>query len=166
MAYSNERNFRSPSRSGVSGYSDRGVNSSSGPFGKYVPITEDNYVEQAEKSIRYLNEYKDRNGRVKPVLTTSKIRNILSLNSELYNDVINEPNEQLSMELKGRINYLKVRIIYEAGREESVKNFVDESYLLRVIDAIKGSRNQYLLFSRYLEALVAYRKFIFGKDSD
>lgn len=166
MAYNNERNFRGPGRNSGNGYADRGGNFSSGPFGQYVPITEDNYVEQAEKSIKYLNEYKDRNGKIKPVLTTSKIRNILSLNAELYNDVINEPSEQLSMELKGRINYLKVRIIYEAGREESVKNFVEESYLLKVIDAIRGSRSQYLLFSRYLEALVAYRKFLFGKDSD
>ena len=68
------------------------------------------------------------------------------------------------MDFKGRINYLKVRIIYEAGREESVKYFIDESFLLKVIDSIKGSRSQYMLFSRYLEALVAYRKFKYGKD--
>ena len=146
--------------------SGRNERSSTGPFNPYVPLTEDNYVDLAEQSIRSIGEH-HKNKRGEPdILSTSKIRNILSLNAELYNDVINEPAEQLSLDFKGRINYMKVRILYEAGRETTVKYFVEESNLIKNIDAIKGSRVKYMLFSRYLEALVAYRKFVFGNDAD
>ena len=130
-------------------------------FRPYEALTEENYVILAENSIDALNK----NGNP-PVLTTSKIRNILALNAEIYNDVMNERDEELSEEFKGRINYLKVRIIYEAGRDEKVRCFVRESYLLEYINQIQGNRSQYLLFSRYLEALVAFRKFKFINDKD
>ena len=55
----------------------------------FVDLTEENYVELAEKAIDAIGENKDKNGKPK-VLTTSKIRNILSLNAEIYNDVIND----------------------------------------------------------------------------
>lgn len=163
MAFNNNRNYSNSDRSYGGGNGNNKNGSSNELFNQYVPITEDNYVDQAEKAINFVGKHVDKRGNP-VILTTSKIRNILSLNAELYNDIINEPNEQLSMDFKGRINYLKVRIIYEAGREESVKYFIDESFLLKVVDSIKGSRSQYMLFSRYLEALVAYRKFKYGKD--
>lgn len=131
----------------------------------FVDLTEENYVELAEKAIDAIGENKDKNGKPK-VLTPSKIRNILSLNAEIYNDVINDSAEQLSEEIRGRINYLKVRVIYEAGRELTVKTFVNEAHLLENLNGIKGIKKQYLLFSRYLEALVAYRKFKYGNDEN
>lgn len=163
MAYQQNNNFNNRSyssnyKSSNNSYQESTVDKI---FNSYVTLTENNYVEFAEKSINALKEHTDRK-----VLTTSKIRNILALNAEIYNDVVNEPEELLSAEVVGRINYLKVRIIYECGREDSVKIFVNEAFLLKVIDEIKGSKKQYLLFSRYLEALVAYRKFICGRDED
>ena len=133
------------------------------PASDYVPLTEDNYVKVAEDSIEALKKHTDRRGNPK-VLTTSKIRNILALNAEIYNDIMNEKDEALSDEFKGRINYLKVRIIYEAGRESTVMCFVTESHLLDHLNKIQGKKSQYLLFSRFLEALVAFRKFKFMKD--
>ena len=64
----------------------------------------------------------------------------------------------------GRINYLKIRFVYEAGREPKVKTLVTKAEILQHIDEIKDSRKQYILFSRYMEALVAYRKFLGGHD--
>ena len=61
------------------------------------------------------------------------------------------------------INYLKLRFVYEAGREQKVKRLVETAQILQCLDAIKGNRSQYILFSRYMEALVAYRKF-YEKD--
>ena len=52
---------------------------------------------------------------------------------------------------------------YLLGRSDqsmSIKN------LIKNIDAIKGSRVKYMLLSSFLEALVAYRKFVFGNDAD
>lgn len=102
------------------------------------------------------------------MVTTSKIRNLLAMTADIYNQVVNLKEEKLSAELIGQINYMKIRFIYEAGREQQkekrVKELIEEADILTHIDEIKNSRKQYILFSRYMEALVAYRKFYGGRD--
>lgn len=120
-------------------------------------LTNDNYVALAEKVINYLKENKC-------LLTTSKIRNILSLNAEIYNTVLSERKDKLSGDVKARLQYLKVRMVYDSGREKTVKLFVQNSHLIEHLDEIGESKEKYMLFARYLEALVAYRKFA-GRDS-
>ena len=120
-------------------------------------LTEDNYVDIAEKAIKKLSGEKNKNGKPIPLVTTSKIRNLLAMTADIYNEVVNSKEETLSSELIGRINYMKIRFIYEAGREPKVRRIVEEA-------EINGSRKQYILFSHYMEALVAYRKFYGGKD--
>lgn len=129
-----------------------------------MKLTEDNYVKTAENVILKLNKEVDRRGNQNGLVTTSKIRNLLAMTAEIYNDVINSTDEHLSQETIGRINYLKIRFVYEAGREKLVRSLVDEAQILSCLDDIKGSRKQFLLFSRYMEALVAYRKFYGQKD--
>lgn len=121
-------------------------------------LTEENYVLLADKAITALCNNKDRFGNPS-IVSTSKIRNLLAMSADIYNDVVTSLNEELSAEVKGRINYLKIRMIYEAGREETIKKFLDESDLTNHIDDINGSRRQFILFNHYMEALVAYRKF-------
>lgn len=128
-----------------------------------MKLTEENYVEIAEKVIKKLHEEKNQKGQLIGIVTTSKIRNLLSMTANIYNDVVNTKSEHLSNEVIGRINYLKLRFVYEAGREPKVKRLVETAQILQCLDAIKGSRSQYILFSRYMEALVAYRKF-YEKD--
>ena len=101
--------------------------------------------------------------KIEPV-TTSKIRNLLAMTAAIYNDVVMSQSEKLSSEIVGRINYMKIRFIYEAGREPKVNALVKKACLLDHISEIGNSRSQYILFSRYMEALVAYRKFYGGKD--
>lgn len=86
------------------------------------------------------------------------------MTADIYNEVINSKEEKLSSELVGRINYMKIRFIYEAGREPKVKSLIEEADILQHLKEINGSRKQYILFSHYMEALVAYRKFYGGKD--
>lgn len=128
-----------------------------------MKLTEENYVEISEQVIKKLHEEKNKKGQTIEVVTTSKIRNLLSMTANIYNDVVNTKSEHLSNEMIGRINYLKLRFVYEAGREPKVKRLVETAQILQCLDAIKGNRSQYILFSRYMEALVAYRKF-YGKD--
>ena len=97
-------------------------------------------------------------------VTTSIISNILAMTADIYNDVVNSNSDKLSQEVIGRINYLKVRFIYEAGRERTVKELVDEGHIIDYLDDIRGSRSNYICFSRYMEALVAYRKFYIKGD--
>lgn len=129
-----------------------------------MKLTEENYVKTAENVILKLSKEVDRRGNQNGLVTTSKIRNLLAMTAEIYNDVINSTDEHLSQKTIGRINYLKIRFVYEAGREKLVRSLVDEAQILSCLDDIKGSRKQFLLFSRYMEALVAYRKFYGQKD--
>lgn len=127
-------------------------------------INEENYVDLAEKSIKELANQKDMKGRSIPIVTTSKIRNLLAMSADIYNEVVNSKDDKLSNDIIGRINYMKLRFYYEAGRERSVKDFLEKTEVLKIIDEIKGSRKNYILFSHYLEALVAFRKFYGGND--
>lgn len=65
-----------------------------------------------------------------------------------------------------RIEYLRVRFTYEAGKdsEGKVRDFVTEAGLLDILREIKGSRENFMLFNRYMEALVAFHRFYGGKD--
>ncbi len=122
-----------------------------------------NYVDEAERVIKSL---KVTNGRGEPTLkmTTSKIRNLLSMVSEIFNDTSHLQEEVLPVEMQSRVQYLKLRMAYEAGRERDVKEFIEKANLMILIKNIGKSKEQLLLFCRYMEALVAYHKFYGGKD--
>lgn len=126
----------------------------------YTKLSNKNYVDFAEKVIKHIKDTE------KPanIITTTKLRSILSLNSEIYNMVTHDSKEKLSEEIEAKIQYLKVKVVYEMGREVSVKNFCENAHLLECINDIDGTKTSYILFARYLEALVAFRKYIIGKD--
>lgn len=131
-------------------------------------INENNYVDKAEKVIKELaEESKQRNrGRV-DMVTTSKLRNLLAMTADIYNQVLTWQSETLSDELNGRIEYLRIRFVYECGRDDGkrkVRNFVEKSEVLEILKEIKKSKKNYLLFSRYMEALVAFHKYYGGKE--
>ncbi len=117
------------------------------------------YTSKAEKVIQELR--RERNFRN---FTTSKIRNILSMVNEIYNDVLLEQEETLSQDVQDRILHLKVRLVYECGREQIVKTFCQKAQLQEIISAIGNSRSRFITFSRYMEALVAYHRFYDGRD--
>ena len=121
------------------------------------------YVDEAENVIKSI-QVKKRNGDFMISLTTSKIRNILSMVSEIYNEVIHELGEKLSEKSQSRIQYLRLRIVYEAGRDKDVRNFVDKAKLLIKIKSIGADKEKFLRFCNYMEALVAYHRYYGGKE--
>ena len=127
-------------------------------------LTNENYVSKAENVIKKLSERTDKRGKRIPMVTTSKIRNLLAMTADIYNEVRISKGDELSDDVCGRIRYLKIRFTYEAGRDRDVKSFVEEADILKAIDEIGNSKSRYLLFSRYMEALIAYHKFNGGKD--
>ena len=134
-------------------------------------ITKDNYLEQAKDSILKLKNLKDdKRNRYIPMLTTSKIRNLLAMSAEIRNDALTQ-GDILNDRTIDKINHLKVRFLYEAGRKDSntnsfpVKNFVECTGILDVINNIGNSKDKYILFSNYFESLVAYHKYYGGKDN-
>ncbi len=114
------------------------------------------YVDVAEKVIKVLMDDRSK-------LTTSKLRNIMAMTAEIYNEAM-ESDENLSDDTKSRIEYLRMRIVYEAGRESSVKDFVIASKLLDALKEVKGKKSSFVRVYHYLEALVAYFKFYDGKE--
>lgn len=142
---------------------------------KQIQVNEQNYVDEAERVIQSLIKnslIRDKNGNPADIVTTSKIRGLLSMSADIYNEVINQPGDQLSADICARIEYLRVRFLYEAGRDEKingktvkpVKNLIEESKILDILKEINGSKKNYILFSRYMEALVAFRKYYVEKD--
>lgn len=124
-------------------------------------LNEENYADIAEKVILDL-KYKD--GKEMPLVTTSKIRNLLAMTASIYNEVQDNQSDQLSKEIIGDINYLRIRCAYEAGRDRDVKNLIVKAEILKHIEDIKGSKQNFLIFSKYMEALVAFRKFYGKRD--
>lgn len=117
-------------------------------------LTVENYVDKAEKVIQSLP--RKNNGYF--FLSTNQIRIILSLTSEIY-DAINTVEYD---EIIEKIQYLRVKIVYQSGRERSVKEFVEEAELLEALAEV-NDKESLILFCRYVEALVAYFKFEGGE---
>ena len=77
-------------------------------------------------------------------------------------------NRATVADMVSRVQYLKMRIAYEAGRDDNgrvhpVKDFVMAAKLMQYIDEIK-SRQDLILYCNYMEALVAYHRFYGGHD--
>lgn len=84
-------------------------------------INEGNYSDVAQKVIKTLLQ-PNKNGRIN-IISTSQLRNILAMSADIYNQVV--PLEKdLTDEINSRIEYLRVRCFYEAGRERLVKDFM------------------------------------------
>jgi CRISPR-associated protein Csm2 len=121
------------------------------------------YPAQAEMVIKELQKAL---GRRYSQFTTSKIRNILAKVSEIYNDVSLDQDEVLDGDIQSRIAYLKIRLVYECGREPGIiKPFVEKAKLLELLDAIGDSRQRFIDYAHYIEALVAYHRYYGGKDN-
>lgn len=131
-------------------------------------ITNSNYVDEAEKVIQSLKSKKNpKNEKVIPMVTTSKIRNLLAMTADIYNEALNVPGNRLPERLNDRIEYLRVRFVYEVGKDSDgkVKNFVTEAKILDILREIKGEKANFILFNHYMEALVAFHRFYDGKDN-
>lgn len=118
-------------------------------------LTDTNYVDRAEAAIQSL----PRNRRNGFFLTTSKIRRLLSLTSSLYDEI----KYKDFSEVQSRLSYLRIQFIYQAGRERSVKDFVEKANILKYLEEI-DDKDSLIRFSRYMEALVAYFRFYGGEN--
>ena len=120
-------------------------------------INENNYVDKAEEAIKSLVEESKQKCRGKVnIVTTSKIRNLLAMTADIYNQVLTYTSEKLDDE--------RIRFIYECGREPKVKAFVKQAEILEILKEIRQSKKNYLLFSKYMEALIAFHKYYGGKE--
>lgn len=122
------------------------------------------YVEFAERVMIKISEPSRDGSKRDFKITTSKIRNILSLVTEIDNMERLNQEDKLSQENLRKIQLMKVRILYEAGRTKEVKSFVIESKILEYINGIGESKEKFKDFVDYMEALVAYHRYLGGRD--
>lgn len=123
-----------------------------------VAISGLNYAQVAEAIV----STSSRDGRTRGLkdkfkrLSMSKLRGIYGLVTNVYTRV-NTPSDL------EEIQYIKVKMAYESGRDSAVKDFISETRLMTLLDQIH-SYDQFILYCRYAESLVAYFKFYGGKE--
>ena len=126
-----------------------------------MAVIEKGYVKQAEQVISALP--KNRRGDFE--LTTTQLRGLLSLTAQLFDEAELSLDSVLPQPLQDKVQYLRVRFVYQAGRDKAVKDFVTRAKLLDALQEIGDSREDLLRFCRYMEALVAYKKYLDPKDN-
>ncbi|MGN1457089.1 MAG: type III-A CRISPR-associated protein Csm2 [Acutalibacteraceae bacterium] len=136
------------------GYQNQPLQSNTPPK-EVKPLDDLTCVPEAEAIIKNISYGKNR-------ITTSQIRIILSLINELYDMIRLDTSEKLSTAVQSHIQYIKMKIIYQAGRNNAVKDFEKLSNLTYHLDHVDGSRENLLCLCHYMEALVAYHKYYIG----
>lgn len=121
---------------------------------KKVP---EDYVDEAERIMRSLMS----GGKT---VTTSKIRNLLSLVTDIFNTENIRTDEKLLPESIVKLNLMRVRVAYECGRDDTVKSFVAQTNLLEYLKGISTDRADLIRFAHYMEALVAFHRYFGGKE--
>lgn len=134
------------------------------------------YVKRAESILTSLKEQeerekRDRNIKVKfKLVTTSQLRKFLALSNEIYNEAKlidlkgKIEDDKLPQNIINEILSMKVKLVYQCGREKAVKDFVEKTELLKEIDKIDGSYKRFKEFFSYVEALTAYHKYVGGRE--
>ena len=128
----------------------------------------ENYVDEAERIMRSLKN----SGTT---ITTSKIRNLLSLVTDIYNDESIRTEDKLKPDSVVKLNLMRVRVAYEYGRDngESVgkdkvypmKEFITQAHLREYLKGISTDRADLIRFAHYMEALVAFHRYLGGKEN-
>lgn len=157
--------------SSSNGYNSRG---NDGPRKELPPeiipqrVPED-YVDQAEKIMRSLMTNRE-------TVTTSKIRGMLSLVTEIYNKENIRTDKKLLPESVIKLNLMRVRVAYEYGRDSGkkvkgrddkiypIRDFITQSQLLEYLKGVSDDRTDLIRFAHYMEALVAYHRYFGGKE--
>lgn len=120
-----------------------------------IPDFPKDYVDFAENLMKTL--YRQ--------ITTSKLRNILSLLMDVYNTEILRTEATLLEESVVKLQMARIRIAYECGRDRNTKEFVEAAHLLPWLKGIGDSREQTIRYIHYLEAIVAYHRFWGGREN-
>ena len=134
----------------------------------------ENIVDKAELAIKSIRKPNKKNhDKLVIELKTNQIRKILTAVNILKNKVdiykiANPQAKKLDEELQMEIEFLRVNIAYQIGREKGrenlVREFVEKADLLNMVKDINGDIKVFENFCRYIEALVAFHKFYGGQD--
>lgn len=160
MAYSNS-SYGSFNRSYTGGAQSRPqqrTNYSQPPVEIRPEKIPEDYIDRADAIMKEMSEQRQN-------ITTSKIRNLLSRVSGIYDAERLRTEPALTKESIAGIGMMRIRTAYECGRDRDTKLFVEKARLLQYLKGIGDSREDLIAFAHYMEALVAYHRFYGGKES-
>lgn len=118
------------------------------------------YAEAAEQCIKAMIR-----PDTKPI-TKTKLRKLFGQFSTLYNNVVRQ-SEDLTEAQVDLLTQARIRIYYECGRDtrDGVYSFITQTELLSYLKSVGNSREKFIRFYHYFEALVAFAKF-YGVEKD
>ncbi len=143
---------------GTKPYGNRPGNSqqSAQPVVDIKALNAANFADYAEKVIQEHNQSRDK-------ISTTQLRGLFALLIEVREIIRVRQDKQLDENLISRVQYIKMRFVYAAGRgEKGVPAFMQQSALIECLDTVKDSVKQFELICKYMEALVAYHKYYIG----
>lgn len=123
-------------------------------------ITDLTFAKTAEAIIAPLDKGTGKRSLGFKRLSMSKLRGIYSLITNIHAR-INTPKDLDAC--MSDLQYIKVKMAYESGRDGDVKDFISKTYLMYLLDQIE-TYDQFVLYCRYAESLVAYFRFYGGKE--
>lgn len=130
----------------------------------------ENIVDKAELAIKSIGKPDKNNpNKLYIKLKTNQIRKILTAVNILKNKVdiykiAKSKEKKLDEELQMEIEFLRVNMSYQAGRDNLVREFIEKADLLNMVKDINGDIKAFEKFCRYIEALVAFHKFYGGQE--
>lgn len=130
----------------------------------------ENIVDKAELAIKSIGKPDKNNpNKLYIKLKTNQIRKILTAVNILKNKVdiykiAKSKEKKLDEELQMEIEFLRVNMSYQAGRDNLVREFIEKADLLNMVKDINGDIKAFEKFCKYVEALVAFHKFYGGQD--
>lgn len=102
------------------------------------------------------------------MVSTSKLRNLLGMITDYYHTEKRSKKQELADDTVVVLNRLLVRVIEETGRDrnsgDKFGQFERETKLQEYLKGIQKDRKAFLRFFNYMEALVAYHKYMGGKE--
>ena len=125
-------------------------------------INKETYVDDAFACLSYFDTAKK-----EEKITSSKIRSLYSMLCDIINDEKDKEETTLDSDIIDELNLLRVRIIYDMGRDNAVKIFMEKTYLVAYLIYIEKNATQenFKLFCKYFEALVAFHRYMNPKEN-
>ena len=119
-----------------------------------IQFKDETYVDEAEKVIKEIKKCKYKK---EDEVTTSKLRTLLALTSEIYDEL----RANGMADVTDKISYLQIQFVYQGGRYKGMKDFIEEAQLIEILKGIQRSKEpkEFIRFNHYMEALVAYFKY-------
>jgi len=169
--YNNKGNFsQNRNNNGNKGYQNHNNGSAKKEAQSfpYKQLSESDYVETAQQVVLSLPRKNIGKKTETFELTTSQIRNLLAMTSEILNKINSCKGEDITTQklpssIVQYLNSLKIRSVYESGRQKEVKVFINNAHIIEHLNEIKNITDCEL-FCHYMEALVAYHRFHGGND--